>query len=496
MCRSPPGCGHPGSVPACSRSNRRWTNLPTKSGIDPVELRIRNEPDVDPELGIAFSSRNLVGCLRRGAELFGWSERDPRPARRREGRWLIGAGSGVIGVSRIRLAGHRNGHRDESTAPSPSRSMPPISEPAPGRRCWCWPPKHSRSIRTLVEIRIGDSDLPRAGVAGGSSGTTSWGWAVHKVCRELAGALADLGGIAALTDESDRSPPAPPRTSRRGRNLSRYAFGAQFVQVRVNIDTGEVRVPRMVGVFAAGRIVNPTHRSIAVDRRYDHGTVDGPARGGRDGPGVRRLRQQRPRRLSHRVVRGRRRRSTSNGSTNTTPGSIRWAPRGSARSASSERRLRWPMPCYNATGVRVRSLPITMEDLLARLSQAEPMSTPSIGRYPPADGSGRCAVPSTAPVGHESGCPLPGARRVHRRSRVPASLRRQIACDDRHPPRSCRGPARGCRCGKAGPGAAGRADRRHRRPTVTAAAFAGACRRLSRTTTAAAEPRHCPSGQV
>ena len=64
----------------------------SRLGMDPVELRIRNEPAADPEQGIDFSSRNLVGCLRRGAELFGWADRDPRPRARRRGRWLIGSG--------------------------------------------------------------------------------------------------------------------------------------------------------------------------------------------------------------------------------------------------------------------------------------------------------------------------------------------------------------------------------------------------------------------
>ena len=70
----------PGECPGMFALESAMDELANEVGIDPVELRIRNEPDVDPELGIAFSSRNLVGCLRRGAELFGWSDRDPRPA--------------------------------------------------------------------------------------------------------------------------------------------------------------------------------------------------------------------------------------------------------------------------------------------------------------------------------------------------------------------------------------------------------------------------------
>src|SRR5207244_10743031 len=60
--------------------------------LDPVELRIRNEPETDPESGDRFSTRNLVACLGEGAERFGWSDRDPKPGSRRDGRWLIGTG--------------------------------------------------------------------------------------------------------------------------------------------------------------------------------------------------------------------------------------------------------------------------------------------------------------------------------------------------------------------------------------------------------------------
>ena len=70
-----------GRGPACSRSIRRWTSWPT-CGLDPVELRIRNEPETDPESGLPFSSRNLVACLREGARRFGWERRDPTPRAR------------------------------------------------------------------------------------------------------------------------------------------------------------------------------------------------------------------------------------------------------------------------------------------------------------------------------------------------------------------------------------------------------------------------------
>ena len=82
----------PGECPGMFALESAMDELAIAAGVDPVELRIRNEPVNDPEQGIGFSSRNLVGCLRRGAELFGWAGRDPRPRARRRGRWLIGSG--------------------------------------------------------------------------------------------------------------------------------------------------------------------------------------------------------------------------------------------------------------------------------------------------------------------------------------------------------------------------------------------------------------------
>jgi xanthine dehydrogenase YagR molybdenum-binding subunit len=94
-----------------------------------------------------------------------------------------------------------------------------------------------------VRIEIGDSALGQAPVAGGSMGTTSWGSAVVKACREIAAGEREVN-VSTEDDEQDTS-------------HSKHAFGAQFVEVGVDLDTAEVRVRRVLGVFAAGRIVNP-----------------------------------------------------------------------------------------------------------------------------------------------------------------------------------------------------------------------------------------------
>jgi xanthine dehydrogenase YagR molybdenum-binding subunit len=80
------------AVPGSFALESAMDELAIRCGVDPIELRIRNEPDIDPETGLPFSSRNLVACLREGAERFRWSGRDPAPGIRHDGRWLTGAG--------------------------------------------------------------------------------------------------------------------------------------------------------------------------------------------------------------------------------------------------------------------------------------------------------------------------------------------------------------------------------------------------------------------
>ena len=106
-----------------------------------------------------------------------------------------------------------------------------------------------------VAVKVGDSGFPRASVAGGSSGTASWGTAVVLACRALREQLAERGGE--LPAEGLEATADTGEFLKSREQLARYAFGAQFADVRVDADTGEVRVSRMLGVFAAGRIINP-----------------------------------------------------------------------------------------------------------------------------------------------------------------------------------------------------------------------------------------------
>lgn len=244
----------PGECPGMFALESAMDELALAAGVDPVELRILNEPDVDPESGLPFSSRNLVACLRQGAERFGWAGRDPRPGSRREGRWLVG--TGVAASTYPAYASPATARAVVDAAGSFVVSVNATDIGTGARTALLQLAAEALGVPVeRVRVQIGDTDLPQAGVAGGSMGTASWGWAVTKACTELRRCVAEEHAGAVPADGLEVTGSTKDDIAAR-KDLSRHAFGAHFVEVRVDVDTGEVRVPRMTGVFAAGRIVN------------------------------------------------------------------------------------------------------------------------------------------------------------------------------------------------------------------------------------------------
>jgi xanthine dehydrogenase YagR molybdenum-binding subunit len=244
----------PGECPGSFGIECAMDELAVALGIDPVELRIRNEPDVDPESGRPFSSRNLVACLREGAARFGWSERAPGPGARREGRWLVGTGVASslyparAAVSRATAtAGADGGYGVGIAAADIGTGARTAIRLVAAESLGVAPDR--------VDVRIGDTELPSAMIAGGSMGMASWAWAVDLACRDLRGQLEARGGEVPPGGLSAYASTREPLAALD--DLPRFTFGAQFAEARVDVDTGEVRVPRLLGVFAAGRIVNP-----------------------------------------------------------------------------------------------------------------------------------------------------------------------------------------------------------------------------------------------
>ena len=240
----------PGEAPGMYALEAAMDELAIACGIDPVDLRIRNDPEVDPETGRRFSSRNLVACLREGAERFGWSERDPTPGAHREGRWLIGSGvasSTYPARRRPSTARARYEPEDRYTVQIAAADI------GTGARTALTQIAADALEVELerVDVQVGDSDFGTAMIAGGSMGNASWGSAVVKACRELRARMIAEGPDARVEVEVDTRDEVAADEP-----LARHGFGAQFVQARVDVDTGEVRVSRALGVFATGRIIN------------------------------------------------------------------------------------------------------------------------------------------------------------------------------------------------------------------------------------------------
>ncbi|MFF8290055.1 xanthine dehydrogenase family protein molybdopterin-binding subunit [Streptomyces sp. NPDC016309] len=251
---SPSWMRAPGEAPGMYALESAMDELADALGLDPVELRVRNEPATEPDSGLPFSSRNLVACLREGARRFGWSDRDPRPGVRREGPYLTGTGVAaatypvlVSPSTATATALHDGGYDIRVNATDIGTGartvLAQIAADVLG------------VALGSVTIGIGSTRLPHAPLAGGSSGTASWGWAVHQACTRLAERLArhtgplPAEGVTAVADTTE--------VTGRTRPFARHAFGAHFAEVRVDTVTGEVRVRRLLGVYAAGRILNP-----------------------------------------------------------------------------------------------------------------------------------------------------------------------------------------------------------------------------------------------
>ncbi|TLS47821.1 xanthine dehydrogenase family protein molybdopterin-binding subunit [Streptomyces montanus] len=243
----------PGEAPGSFALEAALDELAEKCGIDPIELRTRNKPERGPVSGLPFSSHNLLACFQEGARRFGWTDRDPRPGLRRDGRWLLGTGTAAASFGAGAMPSTA-----VATAEADGTFTVRIAAADIGTG--------ARTALTLVaadalevtpdrvHVRIGDSDFGPAMIAGGSMGTRSWAWAVTAAAAELRERLTLGTSIPpeGITVRSDTSAAIGALAQK-----ERHSFGAQFAEVAVDVTTGEVRVRRMLGIFAAGRIVNP-----------------------------------------------------------------------------------------------------------------------------------------------------------------------------------------------------------------------------------------------
>jgi xanthine dehydrogenase YagR molybdenum-binding subunit len=264
--------------------------LAERIGMDPVELRLRNEPDSDPLSGRPFSGRHLAEAYRAGAERFGWDRRDRKPATRRDGEWLVGLGTAAATYPYFRMPGGaariiltRDGHaRVEIGAQEMGMGTATVQAQVTAERLGL--------PLEQVTFAYGESSYPGAVLAGGSQQTASIGSSVIAAQRDLVAELLRLagddsplaglgldevgamdGGLADLSqgggwesyaeilsraglDEVSAEAAAPPPVETE--NWSMHSYGALFCEVRVNAVTGETRVSRLLGSYDCGRILN------------------------------------------------------------------------------------------------------------------------------------------------------------------------------------------------------------------------------------------------
>ena len=249
--------------------------LAEKLGMDPVELRCLNEPDVDPEKDVPFSSRQLTRSLREGAKAFGWADRSAKPGQRRDGEWLVGVG--------VAASARTNMLQQSSAKVSLTPSGTAIVETDMtdiGTGSYTILGQIAGEILGLpidrVEVRLGDTALPPAAGSGGSWGAGSSGTSVYLAAENLRAQLAKamdckpdeltLKDGQAIANNVSRplsdlvgtglEATGTVKPGKAEKKTTQASYGAHFCEVRVNATTGEVRVSRWHSTFAAGRILN------------------------------------------------------------------------------------------------------------------------------------------------------------------------------------------------------------------------------------------------
>jgi xanthine dehydrogenase YagR molybdenum-binding subunit len=268
----------PGETPGMMALEVAMDEMAEKLAMDPVAFRILNDTQVDPENPHKpFSQRQLVECLRMGATRFGWDKRSARPASRREGRWLIGMGmaSAIRGAPVIKSAA--SVRLDRGGIVTVETDMTDI-----GTGSYTIIAQTAAEMLGIdldkVVVRLGDSRFPEGAGSGGQFGAASSTAGVYAACVKLRDMVAQRLGMNSANIEFTGGRVRAGGASRPlldavatgelvaedameygdlAKRFAQQTFGAHFVEVGVDAATGEIRLRRMLGVFAAGRILNP-----------------------------------------------------------------------------------------------------------------------------------------------------------------------------------------------------------------------------------------------
>lgn len=276
----------PGETPGLMALEIAMDEMAEKLGLDPVEFRIRNDTQVDPaNPERPFSKRQLVQCLRDGAERFGWDQRNARPGTRRDGRWLVGMGVAAGFRNNLVMKSGARVRLDGSGQVTVETDMTDI-----GTGSYTILGQTAAEMLGVpleqVTVKLGDSSFPASAGSGGQWGANSSTAGVFAACTKLREAVAGKLGL-----DPAKATFAKGTVSDGGRSFAlgkaaadgelvvedtiefaeleekfqQSTFAAHFVEVGVDVATGESRIRRMLAVCAAGRILNPkTARSQVI----------------------------------------------------------------------------------------------------------------------------------------------------------------------------------------------------------------------------------------
>jgi xanthine dehydrogenase YagR molybdenum-binding subunit len=268
----------PGEAPGLMALEIAMDEAAERLGMDPIEFRVVNDTQVDPEKPARpFSQRNLIQCLRTGAERFGWQQRNAKPAQVRDGQWLVGMGVAAAfrnnmlmkSAARVRIDGRGIVTVETDMTDIGTGTYTIIAQTAA---------EMMGVTLDRVVVRLGDSSFPVSSGSGGQWGANNSTSGVYAACMKLREAVAKKAGITGddlvFTDGTvqgggrtvslvdalaggELSAEDGITYGDLGKKYQQSTFGAHFVEVGVDRYTGEIRIRRMLAVCAAGRILNP-----------------------------------------------------------------------------------------------------------------------------------------------------------------------------------------------------------------------------------------------
>jgi len=268
----------PGEAPGLMALEMAMDEMAEKLKLDPVQFRIINDIKVDPaKRERRFSQRQLVQCLRTGAERFGWSARRAKPGQVRDGRWLVGMGVAVAFRNNMVMKSGACVKLDRQGKMTVETDMTDIGTGSYTIIAQTAAEMMGLDVKDVI-VRLGDSDYPVSAGSGGQWGANSSTAGVYAACVKLRELVSRQLGLDPETSEfsggqvSAGGKSLPLRQAAEAgdivaedmmeygdlaKKFQQSTFGAHFVEVGVDVDTGETRIRRMLAVCAAGRILNP-----------------------------------------------------------------------------------------------------------------------------------------------------------------------------------------------------------------------------------------------